>query len=185
MRHVSIACLIALGGLSSATAAQESPYVAIKNRPIKALSAEEIDGYLEGRGMGFALAAELNGYPGPRHVLELVDSLGLDTARRDQVQRVFDHMHASAVSLGNQLVAAEASLDSAFANRSISQNTLEENVALVATLRGRLRTVHLAAHLEVTELLSEHELREYQRLRGYGGDHGMDHGSHQQHRPPQ
>ena len=30
-----------------------------------------------GRGMGLALAAELNGYPGPSHVLELADKLKL------------------------------------------------------------------------------------------------------------
>ncbi len=44
---------------------------------IKALSAEQIADLRTGRGMSFALAAELNGCPGPRHVLKLAEQLGL------------------------------------------------------------------------------------------------------------
>jgi hypothetical protein len=52
-----------------------SPYTGQERREIKALSNEEIDRYLSGDGMGLAKAAELNHYPGPRHVLELADQL--------------------------------------------------------------------------------------------------------------
>jgi hypothetical protein len=41
-----------------------SPYAGQEKREIKALSAEDIEGYLTGQGMGFAKAAELNHYPG-------------------------------------------------------------------------------------------------------------------------
>jgi len=34
-----------------------------ETREIKALSTEEVDGYLKGEGMGLAKAAELNGFP--------------------------------------------------------------------------------------------------------------------------
>ena len=37
-----------------------------------------------------ALAAELNGYPGPSHVLELADKLELSTEQRASMQRLFD-----------------------------------------------------------------------------------------------
>ena len=37
--------------------------------PIRGLSEQEIDDLTNGRGMGLARAAELNGYPGPLHVL--------------------------------------------------------------------------------------------------------------------
>ena len=182
MKRVTVACLVALPVFASTVVAQESPYVTVEGRLIKALSAEEVDGYLEGRGMGFALAAELNGYPGPRHVLELADSLGLDAPRRDSVRAVFDRMHAEAVRLGTGIVAAEAALDSAFAQRRIAAHELSDRLARIASLRGELRYVHLAAHLEVTALLSDHERYEYQRLRGYTGNHRMEHGAHQQHR---
>jgi len=54
-----------------------SPYEGMQARPIKALSAEQIADLRAGRGMSLALAAELNGYPGPRHILELGEQLGL------------------------------------------------------------------------------------------------------------
>ena len=59
--------LVAVGGLQ----AQHSPYTGLEERDIKALSAEQVAGYLAGDGMGFALPAELNHYPGPKHVLDL------------------------------------------------------------------------------------------------------------------
>ncbi len=58
-----------------ATAAQDSPYTGMQQREIKALSAETVSGYLAGHGMGFAMVAELNSYPGPKHVLELAEQL--------------------------------------------------------------------------------------------------------------
>ena len=58
----------------SKTVAQSSrPYAGMQARAIKALSAEQIADLKAGRGLSLALAAELNGYPGPRHVLELVE----------------------------------------------------------------------------------------------------------------
>jgi hypothetical protein len=37
----------------------------MQSRPIKALSDQQVSDLRAGRGMGLALAAELNGYPGP------------------------------------------------------------------------------------------------------------------------
>jgi hypothetical protein len=50
--------------------------------------------------MSLALAAELNGYPGPRHVLELGEQLGLTEQQRAGVQRLFDDMTAEVLPLG-------------------------------------------------------------------------------------
>lgn len=58
-------------------AAGTSPYAGEEAREIKALSPSDIDGLIAGRGMGYAMAAELNGYPGPAHVLELAEQLEL------------------------------------------------------------------------------------------------------------
>jgi uncharacterized membrane-anchored protein len=58
-----------------------SPYADLTNRRIKALSEEEIDGLRAGEGMGLALAAELNGLPGTRHVLDMGPMLGLSPSR--------------------------------------------------------------------------------------------------------
>jgi hypothetical protein len=44
---------------------------------VKTLSDEQIADLKAGRGMGLALAAELNGYPGPSHAVELAGPLDL------------------------------------------------------------------------------------------------------------
>jgi hypothetical protein len=64
--------------------ADESPYAGEEARAIKALSDQEIEAYLSGQGMGYAKAAELNSYPGPKHVLELARELGLTPAQEEQ-----------------------------------------------------------------------------------------------------
>jgi hypothetical protein len=83
------------------------PYAGMQTRPIKALSDQQIADLRAGRGMGLALAAELNGYPGPSHVLELADRLELSTDQRAGVQRLFDSMKAEAVPLGSKLLEQE------------------------------------------------------------------------------
>jgi len=96
--------------VSSATLAQ-TPYAGMQTRGIKALSDSQIGDLQAGRGMSLALAAELNGYPGPLHVLELADKLGLSAEQRGKVQQLFDSMKAEAVSLGAKLIEQEAELD--------------------------------------------------------------------------
>ncbi len=105
--------------------------------------------------------------------MDLADSLKLDDDRRHTIGTIFDRMHAEAVRIGTEIVRLEAELDSAFAEGAISAQELEQLVNGMAGLRGELRYVHLAAHLEVTALLSEHEIHEYQRLRGYVHDQHM------------
>ena len=83
-----------------ALAGQMSPYSGQESREIKALSKEEVDGYLSGDGMGFAKAAELNHYPGPKHVLDLAEQLNLSDVQRTTTQSIFDRMKSNAASLG-------------------------------------------------------------------------------------
>lgn len=65
--------------LTPALAWAETPYAGMQSRPIKALSDQQLSDLRAGRGMGLALAAELNGYPRPSHVLELANQLGLSS----------------------------------------------------------------------------------------------------------
>jgi hypothetical protein len=88
--------------LGNAAAQSPRPYAGMQARAIKALSAEQIADLNAGRGMSLALAAELNGYSGPRHVLELGDQLGLTDQQRADVQRLFDAMTAEAIPLGEK-----------------------------------------------------------------------------------
>src|SRR3569833_2109445 len=88
--------------LAPVTALAQTPYVGMQTRTIKALSEQQIADLNAGRGMGLALAAELNGYPGPSHVLELADRLQLSAEQRAGVQHLFDSMRAEAVPLGTR-----------------------------------------------------------------------------------
>jgi hypothetical protein len=83
MLRIFLATGIAMSASVLAYAQQHAtPYAGFQQRTVKALSEQEIADLRAGRGMGLALAAELNGYPGPAHVLEKADALGLSSAQR-------------------------------------------------------------------------------------------------------
>jgi len=105
-------------------AAAQSPYVGETSRAIKSLSSGDVADYLAGNGMGLAKAAELNGYPGPAHVLALAEPLALTDPQRADTQAVFARMQAEARSLGERLVAEERALDRAFADHTVTPDAL-------------------------------------------------------------
>lgn len=145
-----------------------SPYVGLDSRKIAAISPEREKGLLAGGGMGYAMAAELNGHPGPKHVLEMGEQLALSEAQRAAAQASFERMHTEAVALGQQILAAEEVLNRRFAHRHIDEAVLTELTGRIATLEGKLRFVHLRAHLETDELLTAEQRQRYVALRGYG-----------------
>jgi len=147
----------------------QTPYAGMQTRSIKALSDQQIADLQAGRGMGLALAAELNGYPGPSHVLELADKLGLSADQRAGVQRQFDSMKAEAVPLGSRLIEQESDLDKQFANRTVTAESLKTSVEAVAATQGILRETHLKYHLSTGAILSPSQMLKYAELRGYGG----------------
>lgn len=154
--------------LASSLANAQTPYAGMQTRPIKALSEQQVADLGAGRGMGLALAAELNGYPGPSHVLELADKLDLSTDQRASVQRLFDSMKAEAVPLGATLIAQEADLDKQFANRTLTPESLKASTAAVAKTQGALRETHLKYHLSTVAILTAGQMQRYTELRGYG-----------------
>jgi Spy/CpxP family protein refolding chaperone len=148
-------------------AERHSPYTGQEKREIKALSAEEVEDYLSGHGLGLAKAAELNHYPGPLHVLELSDKLKLSEQQRQRTQAIFDDMKSEALPLGEQLLDKERELDSLFASQKVSQAELERLVGEIAILNGKLRAAHLRAHLAQQAVLTAEQIGLYDRLRGY------------------
>jgi hypothetical protein len=158
-------------GQDSAHVHPGAPYAAMQDRTIKALSGADVDALLAGEGVGLALAAELNGYPGPRHVLELADALGLTPAQRAATDSIRVVMLEDARRLGQAIIEAERALDRAFAAGTVTAPALRSMTADVGRLRADLRATHLAAHLAVRALLSEHQIHQYGGRRGYGGGH--------------
>jgi Spy/CpxP family protein refolding chaperone len=159
--------LVLVSAFEGGAAPPASPYAGQESRAIKALSPEEIQDLLAGRGMGKAKAAELNRYPGPRHVLELADQLGLSAAQRAETERIFEGMQAEASRLGAEIVARERELDGRFAAGTMTAPELERLLDELGALESRLRMVHLRAHLAQRDVLTPAQRRQYEVLRGY------------------
>lgn len=161
-----------------------SPYAGQEARDIKAMSSGEVRDLLEGKGMGLALAAELNGYPGPLHVLELAEALELAESQIDETRALFEGMQSQARGVGRALVAAEKKLDEAFSEQTVNPESLRQQVSEIAELQGQLRLIHLETHLKQMELLSPEQIAAYPGLRGYDngdGHHHHDPGHHRHH----
>jgi Spy/CpxP family protein refolding chaperone len=158
--------------LSPSAAQSPQPYAGLQSRTIKALSEQQIADLKAGRGMSLALAAELNGYPGPMHVLEHADALDLFEAQRTKMQGFMAAMKAEAVPLGEQLIAQEARLDRQFADKTITPASLTAALQEIGSTQAALRAAHLKHHLLAAELLTPAQLARYAELRGYAaGDH--------------
>ncbi|MDB5862921.1 MAG: hypothetical protein JWO70_727 [Betaproteobacteria bacterium] len=145
----------------------KSPYSDMTERDIKALSDEQISDLRAGRGMSLALPAELNGYPGPRHALDLADALELTPAQRAHVQALFGEMQREAADLGSRIIEGERALDRSFSTRTVTEEKLNAALAQIATQQGKLRAAHLKYHLRTRDLLTETQVTRYNALRGY------------------
>ncbi|HEX9705440.1 MAG TPA: periplasmic heavy metal sensor [Gemmatimonadales bacterium] len=130
-----------------------------------------MDDLLNGRGAGFARTAELNGYPGPRHVLDRGDHLTLSAEQRTSIEAIFAAMQTDATRLGAEIVDRERALAAAFAQRTVSPGSLAARVDTLGTLYARLRARHLGAHIETTALLTPEQIGRYSEMRWYEGEH--------------
>ena len=162
-----------------------SSYAGQHTREIKALSAQEMTAYVQGQGHGFAKAAELNGYPGPMHVLELAEALKLSAEQREKSQALMTAHKAEARRLGTELIEAERALDQAFASRNVTAESLTQLTRAAGEKLAALRAEHLQAHLAQTALLTPEQIERYKTLRGYDSGNRvkmnhqeMNHGQH-------
>src|SRR5918993_5796993 len=117
---LALAPLLSAGAALAETAPAPQPYAGLQSRAVKALSEQEIADLRAGRGMGLALPAELNGYPGPLHVLELADALRLTDAQRSRAETLLEEMKAETIPLGERIIAEETALDRLFADQTIT-----------------------------------------------------------------
>ena len=155
-----------------------SAYVDLLDTEIRGLSPEQIETYRTGGGGGMALPAELNGYPGPRHVLDLAEDLELTEDQQTQIQALYDEMLPEAIDLGNQILVAEAELELAFRKRNIDEAFLENQLLIIGELQAQLRFVHLRTHLATIDILTQHQVVVYNSLRGYDIETPHGHGGH-------
>lgn len=182
---VIIASIVVMivGALVALVSAQEatptpSDYVELQFTDIRGLSVEEIEGYQTGAGLGYALPAELNGYPGPRHVLDLAAELDLTDEQDDAIQELYDTMLPQAIELGEDILAQEEAIELAFREGSMTDDQLKETLVEAARLEGDLRYVHLSTHLATIDILSPRQVHQYNQLRGYEAPSHEEHSGH-------
>lgn len=149
-----------------------SPYAGQEGREIKALSPEDIGGLLAGAGTpfgGMAKPAELNGYPGPRNVLDAVEAgeFLVSEQQMDKIESLYGSMRLEAIGIGEEIIELETTVDDAFAERSISGELLQESIFESGRLRSQLRMTHLQTHLSMVESLTPDQVERYNKLRGY------------------
>ena len=181
MAHLSKAILAAVLLLAAVAAqAADNPYAGQEKRAIKALSDQEINDYLNGRGMGTSKAAELNRYPGPRHVLDDAKKLGLTAAQLRKTENVHEAMTDTARRIGKEIVEKEAELEALYASKKATLENTERLVRKLANLQADYRVAHLTAHLKMQQILSKQQIETYDQVRGY--DSTKSHkGSHKHH----
>ena len=147
-----------------------TPYAGMQDRAIKSLSDIDIKELRRGGGWGLALAAELNGMPGPAHLLELKDQIPLTPDQVIKTQALFDDMRKAAIPSGERLITAETALEATFASGKVDEPSLRRLLADAEYARTELRFIHLSQHFKTVQFLTPEQIRRYNILRGYAED---------------
>jgi Spy/CpxP family protein refolding chaperone len=135
------------------------------HRRVEACQREFDQVVADGRGAGLAFAADQNGYPGPLHVLELKDRLGLTSQQEMRIRALLEAMFAESRPRAARLAEAEARLGRIFADGNAADAAVRAAVADAERARGEVRLAHLLAHLRTRDLLTEEQRQIYHRLR--------------------
>ncbi len=180
MRLFLLIAAIAMPVAGASAETTKSKYAGQQSRSIKSLSAADIAELRRGGGWWMAKAAELNGVPGPAHLLELKDRIPLTPGQVVRIEALRADMTSKAIVHGERLIALEARLEKHFRERSVTDDILRDMLSRIAETRRELRYAHLSTHLKTPEILTHAQIARYNTLRGYGGDaHGDGgHGGH-------
>jgi len=160
---LTVSAIVCVGAAN----AQPQPYSGQEAREIKAVSGEQVQQYLDGAGMGYAKAAELNHYPGPAHALELADKLGLTPEQIAATRALMTSHRAEAREIGKRLIETEQALDALFRDGQADKVELAKAVRQAAQVEGEYRLSHLETHRRLRALLTAEQVSVYDKLRGY------------------
>jgi len=167
---ILIVAIIPVLSCSASKAVYKSQYAGQERGEIKSLSEADIAELKNGRGWGLAKAAELNGVPGPAHLLEMKKEIGLNAEQIEKIERLYQTMRKQAISLGFKLIELERELNHHFANGTIGERRLHEQLEKIAQVRKQLRYVHLSTHLKTPSIITPEQTALYNKLRGYSSD---------------
>ena len=168
-KYVLIMAVLSTTWLQLAIADQStrSQYSGQETRTIKSLSPEDIVELERGGGWGLAKVAELNGLPGPAHLLELKNEIGLTGEQLTKIQVIHDEMKSQAIEFGKKLIQLEEALEALFQSRVPTETDLKNLLTDIAQTRSQLRFIHLSAHLKTPRILTAKQIETYNQLRGY------------------
>jgi hypothetical protein len=169
-----ILMLMPLSILSAADHSYKSKYAGQEKREIKSLSEADIEELRSGKGWGLAKAAELNGVPGPVHLLEMRNEIDLSAEQVRTIEDLYKRMKQEAIPLGLELIELERELNNHFANRTITYELLGVLLEKVAQVQKKLRYVHLSTHLKTPNILTSEQIALYNKLRGYSSNAPCD-----------
>jgi Spy/CpxP family protein refolding chaperone len=167
---LALSICVPLSALGQHNHGSQTPYAGMQNRAVKSLSDDDIKELRRGGGWGLALAAELNGMPGPAHLLELKDQIPLTDDQEVKTQALLNDMRKAAIPTGERLIAAETALETAFAKGAINEASLRGLLAESESARTELRFIHLSQHFKTVQYLKPEQIKRYNILRGYAED---------------
>lgn len=131
---------------------------------ISTITQEEMEALTNGSSSGAGRPAEVNGYPGPKRLVEHAAELGLTADQLAKVKTLNQGMKREAMELGGRIVEGETALDALLKSGSVDRKRLASLVSDIAGLRGRMRLVHLQLHFALRELLTDEQLLRYRAL---------------------
>jgi hypothetical protein len=169
-RLLAIAGVVAVEAPNGSALAQSQPYAGMQSRSIKTLSEQQIADLKDGNGMGLALAGELNGYPGPRHAIELAEALRLSPAQVARLKELYAAMKSEVTPIGATLIDQERGLNEDFAARTVTLASLTTATQRIGVTQASLRAAHLKYHLATAAILTPAQIERYEELRGYKGN---------------
>ena len=138
------------------------------------VSEQEKEALLKGAGLGAGMIAMMNGYPGPKHVLEMGDELELTAEQRESIGTIYGNVKAKSVELGTELVEKDEALAALFTSGSVSTGDVEKLAREIGELQGRVRAEHLNAHVETFDALTPAQREQLSSMQGM---HEMHQGS--------
>ena len=144
-----------------------SPYAHTQSSEVSTLTPEEVRELRNGEGMGLARPAELNQFPGPKHLLELVSDLDLSQPQIARIKAIRKKMKMRAIAKGKEILETELHLANLFASGHPSVAEMNRITEHLGVMRGKLQAIHLLAHIESARELTADQIESYDRLRGY------------------
>ena len=144
-----------------------SPYAHTQSSEVSTLTPEEVRELRNGEGMGLARPAELNQFPGPKHLLDLVADLDLNPAQLARIKAIREKMKMRAIAKGGEILEMERRLADLFASGHPSVEEMNRITEHLGVMRGQLQAIHLLAHIESARELTADQIESYDRLRGY------------------